>query len=30
MTAFLIDEMFPAAAAEILRTKYGHDAVQVG
>ena len=30
MTAFLIDEMFPSAAAEILRTKYGHDAVQVG
>jgi hypothetical protein len=29
VTAFLIDEMFPAAAAEILRTKYGHDAVQV-
>ncbi len=28
MTAFLIDEMFPAA--EILRTKHGHDAVQVG
>ena len=30
MTAFLIDEMSPSAAAEILRTKYGHDAVQVG
>jgi hypothetical protein len=30
VTAFLIDEMFPAAAAEILRTKYGYDAVQVG
>jgi Domain of unknown function (DUF5615) len=30
VTAFLIDEMFPSAAAEILRTKYGHDAVQVG
>lgn len=30
MTAFLIDEMFPSVAAEILRTKYGHDAVQVG
>jgi hypothetical protein len=30
VTAFLIDEMFPAAAAEILRTKYGHDAVQAG
>ena len=29
MTAFLVDEMFPAAAAEILRTKYGHDAVHV-
>jgi Domain of unknown function (DUF5615) len=27
--AFLIDETFPAAAAEILRTKYGHDAVHV-
>lgn len=26
----MLDEMFPAAAAEILRTKYGHDAVQVG
>jgi Domain of unknown function (DUF5615) len=30
VTAFLIDEMFPAAAAEILRTEYAHDAVQVG
>ncbi len=30
MTAFLIDEMFPVAAAELLRTKYGLDAVQVG
>jgi len=30
VTGFLIDEMFPSAAAEILRTKYGHDAVQVG
>jgi hypothetical protein len=30
VTAFLIDEMFPSAAGEILRTKYGHDAVQVG
>jgi hypothetical protein len=30
VTAFLIDETFPAAVAEILRTKYGHDAVQVG
>ena len=29
MTAFLIDEMFPAAAAELLRAKYGHDAVHV-
>jgi len=29
VTAFLVDEMFPAAAAEILRTKYGHDAVHV-
>lgn len=29
MTAFLIDEMFPAAAAELLSTKYGHDAVHV-
>jgi glyoxylate carboligase len=29
VTAFLIDEMFPAAAAEILRTKYGRDAVHV-
>ena len=29
MTAFLVDEMFPAAAAEILRTKYGHDAAHV-
>ena len=29
MTAFLIDEMFPAAAAEFLRTTYGHDAVHV-
>ena len=29
MTAFLVDEMFPAATAEILRTKYGHDAVHV-
>jgi hypothetical protein len=29
VTAFLIDEMFPAAAAEILRTKYGHHAVHV-
>lgn len=29
MTAFLIDEMFPAAAASLLRDKYGHDAVHV-
>ncbi|MGH7122264.1 MAG: DUF5615 family PIN-like protein [Acetobacteraceae bacterium] len=29
MTAFLIDEMFPVAAAEPLRTTYGHDAVHV-
>ena len=29
MTAFLIDEMFPMAAAELLRTTYGHDAVHV-
>lgn len=29
MTAFLIDEMFPTAAAELLRVKYGHDAVHV-
>jgi Domain of unknown function (DUF5615) len=29
VTAFLIDEMFPAAADEILRTKYSHDAVHV-
>ena len=29
MTAFLIDEMFPAAAAGLLRDKYGHDAVHV-
>ena len=29
MTAFLIDEMFPEAAAEILRTRYGRDAVHV-
>lgn len=30
MTSFLIDEMFPAAAAELLRATYGRDAVQVG
>lgn len=29
MTAFLIDEMFPAAVALLLRETYGHDAVQV-
>lgn len=29
MTPFLIDEMFPTAAAELLRTSYGHDAVHV-
>lgn len=29
MTAFLVDEMFPAAAAVILRETYGHDAVHV-
>jgi len=29
VTAFLVDEMFPVAAAEILRTKYGGDAVHV-
>ena len=29
MTAFLVDEMFPAAAAVILRDSYGHDAVHV-
>lgn len=27
MTAFLVDEMFPPAAAVLLREKYGHDAV---
>ena len=27
MTAFLVDEMFPPAAAALLRDKYGHDAV---
>lgn len=30
MTGFLIDEMFPAAAAELLRDNYQHDAVRVG
>ena len=29
MTAFLIDEMFPVAAAELLRTTYSQDAVHV-
>lgn len=29
MTAFLIDEMFPAGTAALLREKYGHDAVHV-
>ena len=29
MTAFLIDEMFPVAAAGLLRDTYGHDAVHV-
>jgi hypothetical protein len=29
VTAFLIDEMFPAAAASLLRDKYGHEAVHV-
>ncbi|MHB1431375.1 MAG: DUF5615 family PIN-like protein [Streptosporangiaceae bacterium] len=29
MTAFLIDEMFPPAAAVLLREKYGHDAAYV-
>lgn len=29
MTAFLIDEMFPSATAEILRKIHGHDAVHV-
>lgn len=29
MTAFLIDEMFPPAAAALLCEKYGHDAVHV-
>jgi capsule polysaccharide modification protein KpsS len=30
VTSFLIDEMFPAAAAEILRDTHGRDAVHVG
>ena len=29
MSAFLIDEMFPVAAAVLLRDTYGHDAVHV-
>jgi hypothetical protein len=29
VTFFLIDEMFPVAAAEVLRTTHGHDAVHV-
>ena len=29
MTAFLIDEMFPAATAALLRDTYGHEAVHV-
>jgi hypothetical protein len=29
MTAFLVDGMFPPAAAELLREKYGHDAIHV-
>ena len=29
MTAFLVDEMFPMAAAVLLRDTYGHDAVHV-
>jgi hypothetical protein len=29
VTAFLVDEMFPIAAAAILRDTYGHDAVHV-
>jgi hypothetical protein len=28
--AFLVDEMFPPAAAEFLRDTYGYDAVHVG
>jgi Domain of unknown function (DUF5615) len=30
VTSFLIDEMFPAATAELLRDSYGRDAVHVG
>jgi hypothetical protein len=29
VTAFLIDEMFPAATATLLRDGYGHDALHV-
>jgi hypothetical protein len=29
VTAFLVDEMFPIAAAALLRDLYGHDAVHV-
>jgi hypothetical protein len=29
VTGFLINEMFPAAAAGLLRDKYGHDAMHV-
>lgn len=29
MTSFLIDEMFPAGAADLLRDTYGQDAVHV-
>ena len=29
MSAFLIDEMFPIAAAALLRDTYGHDALHV-
>jgi hypothetical protein len=29
VTTFLIDEMFPAATAGLLRDKYGHDAIHV-
>jgi hypothetical protein len=29
VTAFLVDEMFPPATAELLRDSHGHDAVHV-
>jgi Domain of unknown function (DUF5615) len=29
VTAFLADEMFPPAAAVLLRDTYGHDAVHI-